>query len=180
MSRIGKQPILIPEGVDVKIDGQLIIVKGPKGELKREINPQIKAEIKENQIIFSCASQSKKDLALWGLNRVLVANMIKGVKDGFEKKLQIEGIGYRAVLEDKKLILYLGFSKPVEIEAPAGIEFKVDKNIITVSGIDKQLVGQVAADIRARKKPEPYKGKGIRYFGEVIRRKGAKKAMGTV
>jgi len=179
MSRIGKQPILIPENVEIKIDGQLIMVKGPKGDLKWELPEEIALEIKEGQIILSPKKQTKKAIALWGTSRSLVFNLVQGVTQGFEKKLEIEGVGYRAELQGKKLILHLGYSHPVEIEAPEGIEFQVDKNIITVKGIDKQLVGQVAAQIRSKRKPEPYKGKGIRYLGEEIRRKAGKKAVGA-
>lgn len=186
MSRIGKQPIKILEGIEVKIDGQFIIVKGPKGELQQKLSKNIKIEMQNKEIVFSPISleklsglNRKKTLANWGTIRMLVFNMIKGVTDGFEKKLELQGVGYRVALEGKKLILSLGFSYPVEIQAPEGIEFKIEKNIITVSGIDKQLVGQVAAEIRAKRKPEPYKGKGIRYVGEVVRRKAGKKAVAT-
>lgn len=183
MSRIGKQPIIIPDKVEVKIDGDLIVVKGPKGELQKKLPPKIKADINEGKIIFKPESEEylldKKVLALWGLSRALVANLVKGVKDGYEKKLEIEGIGYRASVQGNKLVLSLGFSHPVEIETPQGIEFKTEKNVIVISGIDKELVGQVAADIRSRRKPEPYKGKGIRYQGEVVKIKAGKKAVST-
>jgi len=179
MSRIGKKPIDIPDDIEIKIDGNLIMIKGPKGELIRKIHPAIKIEKKDNKLIFSIVKEIKKASALWGLFRVLVANMIQGVKYGFEKKLEIEGIGYKAQTKDNKLILELGFSHPVEILAPNGIQFKVEKNIITVSGIDKELVGRIAAIIRSKRKPEPYKGKGIRYQNEVIRRKAGKKALTT-
>lgn len=177
MSKIGKQLIDIPAGVTVEIDGRLIIVKGPKGELKKKLPKEIKADVKEQKIIVSPASITKKTNALWGLTRAIIFNLVKGVNEGFEKQLEVEGVGYRAALQGNKLILSLGFSHPVEIEAPEGISFKVEKNIITISGIDKKLVGQIAADIRAKRKPEPYKGKGIRYVGEVIRRKAGKKAV---
>lgn len=177
MSKIGKQPIVIPANVEAKIDGDFIIVKGPKGELKKEILKEIKAEIKNGRIIVSPVRITKKTNAFWGLMRALIFNMVKGVNEGFEKKLQIEGVGYKALLKDRKLVLSLGFSHPVEIEAPDGITFQVEKNIIAVSGIDKQAVGLIAAIIRAQKKPEPYKGKGIRYVGEVVRRKAGKKAV---
>jgi len=177
MSRIGKKPILIPENVEIKIEGQKVIVKGPKGELMKEIPSGIKVELKDKEIIVSPQVQIKKIAQLWGLTRALIFNLIKGVTEGYEKKLEIEGIGYKALVQGNKLILNLGFSHPVEIEAPEGIKFQVEKNIITVSGSDKELVGQVAANIRAKKKPEPYKGKGIKYFGEIIRRKAGKKAV---
>lgn len=186
MSRIGKQPIKIPEKVEVKIEGRFIIVKGPKGELQQEIPAQIKTKIQDNEIVFFPVSlkkisglEGKKILANWGTIRMLVFNMIEGVVEGFEKRLELRGVGYRAALEEKKLVLSLGFSHPVEIPLPEGIEFKVEKNIIIVSGIDKQSVGQVAAQIRAKRKPEPYKGKGIRYVGEIVRRKAGKKAVTT-
>jgi len=183
MSRIGKQPIPIPEKVEVKIDGDIVIAKGPKGELKRQLPKGIGAKIQDQNIIISPDSKKdetdKKMMALWGLSRALVFNLVKGVKEGYEKKLEIEGIGFRASIQGNKLVLNLGFSHPVEIEAPQGIEFKVEKNMIAVSGIDKELVGQVAADIRSRRKPEPYKGKGIRYQGEIVKIKAGKKAVST-
>ena len=186
MSRIGKKTIIIPENVEIKIESGQIIVKGSKGELKQSIPSQIKLDLRDisldtssqgKELVVSPQDKSKNTPALWGLFRALIFNMVRGVTEGFEKKLEIEGVGYRASLVGNKLILNVGLSHPVEIEAPAGIEFKVDKNIITVSGLDKQLVGQVAAKIRAQRKPEPYKGKGIRYLGEVIRKKAGKKAV---
>lgn len=179
MSRIGKQLIIIPENVEVKIDGDLVIVKGPKGELKNQIRPEIKVEIKNKEITLKPVKFHKGTQALWGTYRSHIANMIQGVIQGFEKKLEIQGVGYRADLEGKDLVLDLGYSQPIKINAPEGIEFKVEKNVITVSGIDKQLVGQVAAEIREKRKPEPYKGKGIRYQGEIVRRKAGKKVVGT-
>jgi len=179
MSRIGKQPILIPEGVEVKIGEGLISVKGKKGELTQKLIPEISVETKDKSVIVKEKEKSKESPALWGTFRALIANMIEGASKGFEKKLIIEGIGYRASLSGNKLILNLGYSHPIEIEAPKGIEFKVEKNTIVVSGVDKQLVGQIAADIRIKRKPEPYKGKGVRYEGEVIRRKTGKKVVGT-
>lgn len=179
MSRIGKKPIQIPEGVEVKIEENLIMVKGPKGELKNQIRSEIKIEAKDKEIEFKPVTFHKGVSALWGTSRSLVANMIEGVTKGFEKILEIEGVGYRANLDGKDLVLNLGYSHPVKIKTPQGIEFKVEKNTIKVSGIDKQLVGQVAAEIRAKRKPEPYGGKGIRYQGEVIRRKIGKKAVAT-
>jgi large subunit ribosomal protein L6 len=183
MSRIGKQPIIIPDKVEVKIEGNLIMVKGPKGELKRNLPDKIKAEIEGGKILFFPISQNdlanKKVMALWGLSRALVANMVKGAKDGYEKKLEIEGVGYRAALQGNDLVLSLGFSHPVEFKSPEGIIFKVEKNTILVSGADKETVGQTAAAIRALKKPEPYKGKGIRYQGEIIKIKAGKKAVSS-
>ena len=179
MSRIGKQPIEIPDGVDVKIDDNLLIVKGLKGELKQNIHPDLVVEIKDKEILVNLKKSKKKNSAIWGTFRALIANMVKGTNEGFEKKLIFEGVGYRASVEGKKLVLGLGYSHPVEIETPEGIEFKVEKNTIIVSGIDKQLIGQVAANIRSKRKPEPYKGKGIRYEDEIIRRKAGKKAVST-
>jgi large subunit ribosomal protein L6 len=186
MSRVGKKPIEIPKGVEVKIEGRRVTVKGPKGELSRGFHSDIKIETKEGKIFVLPlieihkearvgAGRAKKIKAIWGLTRNLIFNMIEGVTSGFEKKLEIEGIGYKAELEGKNLILYAGFSHPIKVEAPEGIKFSVEKNIITVSGIDKELVGQLAAKIRRVRKPEPYKGKGIKYLGEVIRRKVGKK-----
>lgn len=180
MSKIGKQPIVIPDKVEVKIENGEIWVKGPKGELRQKMHPQISVDLKGQMIEVSPRQTTKQSAALWGLIRALVFNMVKGVTEGFEKKLEIEGVGYKAAAEENKLILSLGFSHLVVVEMPVGIEFKVEKNMITVSGIDKQLVGQTAASIRAKKKPEPYKGKGIHYQGEVIRRKAGKKAMVSV
>jgi len=179
MSRIGKQLIIIPDGVDVNIDNGEIKVKGPKGELFQEIPYEIEVIIKDKEITISPKNKTKNSSALWGLLRTLIFNMIEGVVNGYEKQLEIEGVGYRAAVEGNKLVLNLGFSHPINIEAPKGIEFKVEKNVITVSGFDKQLVGQVSADIRSKRKPEPYKGKGIHYMGEVIIRKAGKKAVGS-
>ncbi len=180
MSRVGKKPILIPEGVEVKIENQNVNVKGPNGELSVNVRPEIKVEIKEDKIFIVPQVETKKTKAFWGLSRVLLSNMVFGVKEGYEKKLQIEGIGYRAALEGNNLVLFVGFSHPVKIEAPAGIKFSIEKNIITVSGIDKGLVGETAAKIRRTQPPEPYKGKGIRYLGEIIRKKEGKKAATTI
>ncbi len=179
MSRVGKKPIGIPEKVEVDIKDGLVKIKGPKGELQREIRPEVKAEIKDKALLVSPLGESKKIRAFWGLTRALLANMIEGVTEGFEKKLEIEGVGYRANLEGDSLVLNLGYSHPVKIKKPEGIEFSVEKNVITVSGIDKEKVGQAAAKIRAVRKPEPYKGKGIRYQGEEVRRKVGKKAAGA-
>jgi len=175
MSRIGKKPILIPKDVEVKISDNIVMVKGPKGELQREIRPEIGVEIKEGKILVSPKQETKKTKAFWGLTRALIANMIEGVLKGYEKKLEMEGIGYKAKLEGEDLVLQVGFSHPVEIKQEENIKFSVEKNVITISGIDKELVGQIAARIRSVRPPEPYKGKGIRYLGEQIRRKTGKK-----
>jgi large subunit ribosomal protein L6 len=177
MSRIGKKPILIPQGVEAKIDGQKIVIKGPKGELSREIPPEIGIETKEGKISLQRRADNKKSNSLWGLTRALVANMIKGVSEGYEKKLEMEGLGYRVQLSGENLVLDVGLSHTVEIKAIPGIKFSVEKNVIRVSGADKELVGQTAANIRKVRPPEPYKGTGIRYEGERIRKKVGKKAV---
>jgi large subunit ribosomal protein L6 len=177
MSRIGKQPISIPEGVEIKITDNQISVKGPKGELKQDTLPEVDLVMEEKELKVKPKNENAS--AVWGLTRALVANMVKGVTEGFEKKLEIEGVGFRAVMEGEKLVLSLGLSHLVYVEAPEGIKFSVEKNVMTVAGIDKQLVGQTAAKIRDLKKPEPYKGKGIHYLGEVVRRKAGKKAVGS-
>ena len=177
MSRIGRKPINIPNGVNVKLDKNKIIVEGPKGKLERDIHPKITVAIEGDQIVVKRADDTKLSKSLHGLFRSLINNMVEGVSKGFEKRLEIVGVGYRAQLKGKKLDLSLGYSHPVEVEPPAGIEFVVENpQKIVVKGIDKQLVGQVAANIRKLRKPEPYKGKGIRYEGEYILRKAGKSA----
>lgn len=177
MSRIGKKPIEIPAGVEVKINGQNLSVKGPKGELAIVVRPEVKIEQKDNKIFLSITDVLAN--AYWGLTRALVANMIKGVVGGFQKQLEVVGVGFKAAVEGQDLVLNVGFSHPVKIKAPSGIKFSVEKTIITVEGIDKGLVGQIASDIREVKPPEPYKGKGIRYQGEQVRKKEGKKAVAT-
>jgi len=163
MSRIGKKPIDIPEGVQITIDGQLVKVKGPKGELEQKIHPSIKVEQKDKQLICTIADENyKKSNAFWGLFRSLVNNMIIGVSEGFQKQLEVNGVGYKASLSGKKLVLNVGYSHPVEFDLPEGIEAKVEGNVITISGINKQQVGEITANIRKIRKPEPYKGKGIK------------------
>lgn len=180
MSRIGKKSIVIPNDVTAQVSDNSIFVKGPKGELRISFHSDMNVEVAHAMIIVSMREHaSKKAAGIWGLTRTLIANMIHGVTTGFEKILEFEGIGYRANLEGAALVMQLGFSHPVRLEAPKGITFTVLKNVITISGIDKELVGQTAARIRALKKPEPYKGKGIRYRGEVIRRKSGKKAVAS-
>jgi len=178
MSRIGKKPVIIESGVEAKESDGRIDIKGPKGQLFLEVPSEIKIEIKDNQIHFSILKEDKRTRSLWGLMRTLTSNMVEGVTKGFEKKLEINGVGFKARVEGKDLFLDVGYSHPVKVDAEEGIEFKVEKNIITVSGIDKELVGQVAAKIRRVKKPEPYKGKGIKYVDEIIKRKLGKKAAG--
>jgi len=176
MSRLGKLPIKLGEGVQASLDKGFIIVKGPKGELKQEIVGQVKVEIKDKEIITSMGDEvkSKKDRAMWGLMWSLIKNMTEGVEKGFTKKLEINGVGYKAQVSGQKLVLNVGFSHPIEFNLPEGIKAEVEGNVITISGIDKQQVGEVAAKIRKVRKPEPYKGKGIKYIDEVIRRKESK------
>ncbi|NQU99935.1 MAG: 50S ribosomal protein L6 [Parcubacteria group bacterium] len=174
MSRIGKLPVSIPEGVEIKITEENIICKGPKGELKLDLDPSVKIEQKDSEIVVSLEDNTRK--AMWGTYRQLIFNLIEGVTKGFEKKLEVVGVGYKAQAQGKKIVITVGYTNPVEMEAPEGIEFKVEKNIIAISGIDKQQVGQTAAEIRQVKTPEPYKGKGIRYVGEHVRKKEGKKA----
>ncbi len=177
MSRVGRQPIKIPPEVSVEIKDGKVLVKGTKGSLVQVIRPEIKISIEDGQVFVSRSAETKLAKSLHGLTRTLVANMIKGVSQGWEKRLEMHGTGYRAKLEDESLILTVGFSHPVRIEPVEGISFAVqDNNKITVSGVDKVLVGQIAAQIRRVRPPEPYKGKGIRYDGEKIRRKPGKAA----
>jgi large subunit ribosomal protein L6 len=181
MSRIGKKLIEIPQGVTVTATDKEIQVKGPKGELKQVIHPEIKVEIKDNKIFVLPKNKefSKKGRGLWGLYRALIANMVTGVSKGFEKKLEIEGVGFKANVDGNTLVLNLGFTNPVKIEKIEGVNFLVEKNVITVSGADKERVGHMAAEIRKQKKAEPYKGKGIKYQGEIIRRKEGKKVVAS-
>ncbi len=175
MSRIGRKPIEIPDKVQVTITDGLVQVKGPKGELQRELLPKIRVEQEGNVLRVIRESEDKRTRAFHGLMRQLIANMVTGVTQGFQKVLVIEGLGYRAEMKGKKLVMSLGFSHPVEYEAPEGITLKVEgTNKIIVEGIDKELVGQVAAIIRRFRPPEPYKGKGIRYIDEQVRRKAGK------
>ncbi len=175
MSRIGKQPIAVPAGVQVTIEGRTVRIKGPKGELEHTLPPSIQAALKDGQLLVSRADDERSSRALHGLSRSLLANMVQGVSAGFEKALEIQGTGYRAAKSGRKLVLTVGFSHPVEIEPPAGVEVEVPSpTSVVVKGTDKQAVGQLAADIRAVKKPEPYLGKGIRYSGERVRRKAGK------
>ena len=176
MSRIGKKPIEIPDKTEIKIEGKKVIIKGPKGELFRVVLDEIKVDVKDGKIFVTTQLATKKTPAFWGLTRALLANMLIGVTNGFQKELEIQGIGYQASLEGSNLVLKVGFSHSVKVDCPERIEFLVNKNIISIKGIDKELVGQVAANIRKIRPPEPYKGKGIRYVGEVVRRKVGKKA----
>lgn len=174
MSRIGKLPIEIPSGVTITVDNSDVIVKGPKGELKTALLPRVKVDIKENTLSVTRENDEKQSKAQHGLMRALINNMVNGVTKGFEKKLEVNGVGFRVNGGGQSLEMSLGFSHPVKYQAPEGINITVDKMNITISGINKQQVGQVAAEIRSLKKPEPYKGKGIKYADEVIIRKAGK------
>ncbi len=176
MSRIGKKAVAVPAGVTVNVDGQSVAVKGPKGELKEVLNEQVLVKMQEDGVKVDPINQSKLARSSWGMSRTLVANMMKGVTDGYAKTLEISGVGYRAAIEGKVLKLNLGYSHDVNYAVPPGIEIKTPKPTeIVVSGINKQQVGQVAAEIRDWRGPEPYKGKGIKYAGETIFRKEGKK-----
>ena len=179
MSRIGKKPIQILDGVTVKKDGSVLVVKGPKGELQKNLMTGIDVEIADKIILVKVDEKLKKASAIWGLWRALIQNMVNGVNGGYEKKLEIEGVGFKVQSDGANLVFSLGLSHPVKFDAPKGILLKAEKNLITVSGIDKELVGNSAARIRRLKPPEPYKGKGIHYLGEVIRRKAGKKAVAS-
>jgi len=175
VSRIGKKPISLPAGVKVTVDGNTVTVQGPKGTLVQTLPEEITLAQEDNQVLVQRANDGKQQRAFHGLSRALIANMVEGVTNGFEKKLELVGVGYRAQMQGKKLVISIGFSHPVEVDAPEGIEFEVPAPTrITIKGIDKQLVGNTAAHIRAIRKPEPYKGKGIKYENEYIRRKAGK------
>lgn len=179
MSKIGKQPIQIPVGVTVEISGYTVKITGPKGTMERHLAHGVKAEVKDNMILVSVSGSSKIMTSLHGTSRALLNNDVTGVTKGWTKQLELVGTGFRADVTGADLNLTVGFSHPVRVEAPKGISFKVEKMIITIEGIDRELVGQVAANVRAVKPPEPYKGKGIKYVDEVIRRKAGKAAAKT-
>jgi large subunit ribosomal protein L6 len=175
MSRIGRLPITVPAGVDVAVEGVRISVKGPKGSLSREISPQLTIVREDDTLRVERPDDAKRSRELHGLTRTLIANMVTGVTTGYRKGLEISGVGYRAQLVGKKLQLSLGYSHPIEIDPPEGVAFELENPTrLAVTGIDKELVGHVAARVRAMRKPEPYKGKGVRYSGEVVRRKAGK------
>lgn len=175
MSRIGKQPIVVPAGVTVTISpANEVVVKGPKGTLTQTFDSAMNIALEDNQVVVTRPNDLKRNRSLHGLTRTLIANMVEGVTNGFTKVLEVNGVGYRAAKQGKKLVLSLGYSHPVEMEDPEGLSTAVDGNKITVSGIDKVAVGQFAAEIRDKRRPEPYKGKGIKYIDEVIRRKEGK------
>lgn len=174
MSRIGKKPIALPAGVTVQIKDRTLVVKGPRGELAFNIHPSILVKEGEGELVCEIARVGKQTSALWGTTRARIANMVEGVSTGFKKQLELQGVGYKAQLEGNNLQLALGYSHPIVFAAPGGISFVVEKEIITIEGNDKQQVGQIAAEIRKLRKPEPYKGKGVRYVGENVRRKVGK------
>ena len=176
MSRIGKKPVALPKGVTASVEGQTVKVKGPKGELSVKLVPEVSATLADGGIQVSPREGAERGPQMWGLSRTLVNNLVEGVTNGFTQKLEIQGVGYRAAVQGKVLNLQLGFSHDVPYPIPAGITIVTEKpTMISVSGIDKQLVGQVAAEIRGYRPPEPYKGKGVRYEGEYVRRKEGKK-----
>lgn len=188
MSRVGKQPVPIPPGVTVELRDGRIVVSGPKGALERELHPDMRVRVEAEAVMVERPSDGREHRSLHGLTRSLIANMVAGVNEGFRKSLDLMGVGYRAQIQDRKLVLQIGFSHPVEVYPPEGVELSLetftpmmDNNYlaarITVQGIDKEKVGQLAADIRAIRKPEPYKGKGLRYTGEIVRRKAGKAAV---
>jgi large subunit ribosomal protein L6 len=175
MSRIGRLPIAVPSTVDVTIEGRQLTVKGPKGTLSRQLHPDMSVRQEDGSILVSRPTEQKTHKQLHGLTRTLVNNMVVGVTDGYRKGLEITGVGYRATLNGRKLTLNLGYSHPIEIDPPEGISFEVENPTrLAVVGIDKELVGQIAATVRSTRKPEPYKGKGVRYAGEQVRRKAGK------
>ncbi|MBA3700593.1 MAG: 50S ribosomal protein L6 [Planctomycetes bacterium] len=175
MSRIGKAPVTLPKGVEVKVDGQQLTCKGPKGSLSIALMEGITAAIDKGNVVFTRAEDTKILRAMHGTSRAILSNMVEGVTTGFSKKLEIVGVGYKAVMQGKKLALNVGFANTIEVMIPDGVQIKLpDPNHVEVTGLDKQLVGQVAANIRAARKPEPYKGKGVRYSDEVVRRKAGK------
>ena len=182
MSKIGKKPITIPEGVEVIARDFEVSVKGPKGQKDIPLHPKVKVAVAGKEVTVSVTSpDNRRQKALWGTFRSLVAGAVQGVASGFEKRLEVIGVGYKAAISGTKLILNLGYSHPIEMEIPKGLEAKVEKNVIVIAGFDKQQVGQFTALIRSKRKPEPYKGKGIKYSDEVIRRKAGKvvKAVGS-
>lgn len=182
MSRIGKQPVVIPQGVQLKLDGNVVTAKGPKGELQESLHPYVKAEIKDGKVLLTADISVARDAsAIWGMTRARLNNLVHGVAAGYSKILEIHGLGFRAEVMGQKLTLALGKSHPVTFEAPKGISLTVDpkKTVVTVSGVSKDMVGEIAAKIRELRKPEPYKGTGIRYQGEYVRKKAGKTAAGA-
>lgn len=180
MSRIGKKIRMIPDGVTAEVTNGELVVKGPKGELRLKLHPRVTAAVNGKELVFTVANETiKKDRALWGTFSSIAANMIQGVSEGYKKQLEINGVGFKVNMKGETLILEVGYSHSVEYKAPTGIKISVDKNLITIEGADKQMVGETAAQIRSIKKPEPYKGKGIKYIDEIVRRKAGKTAAKT-
>lgn len=182
MSKIGKQPVEIPNGVTVEVNGTSVVVSGPKGKLSKDFDSVVKIAVADNEtasakvVNVSVTKNDKRSLAIWGTTRKLIDNMVKGVSTGWSKQLELVGTGYRSEVRGNTLVLTVGYSHTIDIVAPEGITFKVEKSVITVDGIDREVVGQVSADIRSTREPEPYKGKGVKYLNEVIRRKAGKAA----
>ena len=175
MSRVGKKPIIVPKEVEVRLDGEILSVKGPKGELRRLIHPKVGLDINGSQITLSISDNTKESRSISGLFRSLIANMVLGVTEGFKKSLELIGVGYRVEHSGNQLVFNLGYSKPIKYDIPKGIDFQLDqKSKIVLSGVDKELLGTVAAKIRSFRPPEPYKGKGVKYLGELVRRKAGK------
>jgi large subunit ribosomal protein L6 len=175
MSRIGRKPVTVPKGVTLQVQGNTVAVKGPRGELRRTLHPEMEVALADNQVTVTRPSEEKRHKALHGLTRTLVQNMVEGVSKGFSKSLEIQGVGYKAEAKPYGVNLIVGYSHPVKYEAPKGIKITVDNNtMVKIEGADKELVGQVAAELRSVRPPEPYKGKGIRYVGEQVRRKAGK------
>ncbi|MFQ5895235.1 MAG: 50S ribosomal protein L6 [Nitrospinota bacterium] len=177
MSRVGRKPIPLPHGVEVQLEGRTVRVRGPRGALERELHPRVQVEVAEGEVRVRRPSDGRLDRSLHGLTRTLLANMVEGVTRGFAKELEVQGLGYRVLLQGQRLTLHLGFSRPISFSAPEGVRFEIDqrnRNLVRVLGIDKEKVGRVAAELRALKPPEPYKGKGVRYVGEAVRRKVGK------
>lgn len=178
MSRIGKQPVVMPEGVEAQVDGSRVTVKGPRGEISDKFHPDMELRVEDGAILVSRPTDRPRHRSLHGLTRSLISNMVQGVDEGYEKSLEIHGVGYRAVKKGTDVELNLGFSHPVQYEVPETIEIEVESpTLLHIRGVDKQLVGEVAAEIRDIRPPEPYKGKGVRYVGEEIRRKAGKAAV---
>ena len=178
MSRIGKWPIPLPKGVTVEIKDGTVRVKGPKGQLEKPLNKHTDAKLEDNELVFERKDESREARAAHGLMRALTANMVKGVSDGFARQLEINGVGYRAEVKGKKVVLNLGYSHPIEYDLPEGVAAKVDKNVLILSSIDKELLGHTAAKVRSFRPPEPYKGKGVKYVEEQIQRKVGKAGAG--
>ncbi len=178
MSRIGRMPIAVPSAVKVEIKDNLVDVTGPKGRLSRQFSPEMRLHLEDGKLLVTRPSDEPRHRAVHGLTRALLNNMVTGVEQGFRRTLELQGVGYRAQKQGSKLVLALGFSHPVEVDPPAGISFEVEGNRIHVDGIDKEMVGQVASDIRRKRPPEPYLGKGVRYQGERVRRKAGKAGKG--